>query len=187
MIPVKTNPKNKCFYSDTDSVFLQYPLDPSLIGEGLGQFKDELKGQIIQEAYFLADKFYGYKTAEETRVVVAGLPTIKVNNKKTSIITFPELIALWNGETLTYTRHHITKRLSELSLFNTSTTISVTLDPHAQKKIPIFDYKRRVIAYKAPTIFYSLKYLKLSYLLSKTIYSVYILRRNLQYLLNPNK
>ena len=35
------------FYTDTDSVFLQHPLPQKLIGNELGQFKDELKGSII--------------------------------------------------------------------------------------------------------------------------------------------
>jgi hypothetical protein len=123
-----------CFYSDTDSCFIQYPLPPALVGSELGQFKDELNGDIIIEAYFLGDKFYGYKTNSTVKVVVAGLPTIKVDNKKTSAITFSDLIAIWNGATRQYTRSTIIKRLSELSLYNSTSTITMELSPHDSKK-----------------------------------------------------
>jgi hypothetical protein len=40
MIPVKTNVNYPYFYTDTDFVFTQYPLNENLIGSGLGQFKE---------------------------------------------------------------------------------------------------------------------------------------------------
>ena len=58
MIPVKTNPENPCFYSDTDLVFTQYPLPSNLVRTKLGQFKDELKGDYITKVIFLKNKFY---------------------------------------------------------------------------------------------------------------------------------
>ena len=58
MIPFKLN--NDCYYSDTDSVILGNKLDPKFIGEELGLMKDELKGEVIKEAYFLGLKQYGY-------------------------------------------------------------------------------------------------------------------------------
>jgi len=36
------------------------PIDPQLLGPELGQYKDELNGQVINEAYFLGPKKYGY-------------------------------------------------------------------------------------------------------------------------------
>ena len=58
MIPFKTDPNT--LYTDTDSVFTSKPIDPSLLGIELGMLKDELKGQVINEAYFLGPKKYGY-------------------------------------------------------------------------------------------------------------------------------
>ncbi len=52
-----------CYYSDTDSIFT--PVDitsvaPHLVGPELGQLKDELSGGVIDEAFFLGIKQYGY-------------------------------------------------------------------------------------------------------------------------------
>ncbi|RUS23436.1 hypothetical protein BC937DRAFT_88903, partial [Endogone sp. FLAS-F59071] len=68
--PYKVNPDNPCYYSDTDSVFLAKPLEAKHIGTDLGLMKDELKGNIIQEALFVAPKCYGYKTSTGKEVVV---------------------------------------------------------------------------------------------------------------------
>jgi hypothetical protein len=32
-------PGNECYYTDTDSVVLKYPLDNNYVGDELGQFK----------------------------------------------------------------------------------------------------------------------------------------------------
>lgn len=58
MIPFKLN--NNCYYSDTDSVILGNKLENKFIGEELGLMKDELKGGVIKEGYFLGLKQYGY-------------------------------------------------------------------------------------------------------------------------------
>jgi len=47
MIPFKIDPNT--LYTDTDSIFTLVKLDPSLIGDEIGQMKDELKGGIIEE------------------------------------------------------------------------------------------------------------------------------------------
>lgn len=57
MIPFKIDPNT--LYTDTDSIFTTKPLDPTLLGiamRELGQMKDELKGQVIEEAYFIGPK-----------------------------------------------------------------------------------------------------------------------------------
>jgi hypothetical protein len=60
--PYKIDTNNPCFYSDTDSIFIQNPLKESLVGPGLGQFQDELKDDIIQTVVFIKPKTYGYLT-----------------------------------------------------------------------------------------------------------------------------
>ena len=47
-------------YSDTDSIFTTHPLPGHLIGPELGQLKDEMAGVVIDKAYFLGIKQYGY-------------------------------------------------------------------------------------------------------------------------------
>ena len=73
--PFKTDPNNPCFYSDTDSIFVQNPIDPRLINPILGAFKDELKGGQILKAIFLKPKTYGYITSTgKEMIVLAGYP-----------------------------------------------------------------------------------------------------------------
>jgi hypothetical protein len=50
----------KIYYTDTDSIFTDKPLPDYLIGNDLGQFKDELNGLVIKQAYFLGIKNYAY-------------------------------------------------------------------------------------------------------------------------------
>jgi len=51
MIPFKID--GSCVYSDTDSIFTTKKLKDIFIGNDLGLMKDELKGLVIKEAYFL--------------------------------------------------------------------------------------------------------------------------------------
>jgi hypothetical protein len=48
------------YYTDTDSIFVDGKLPEYLIGNELGQLKDELNGGYIKQAYFLGIKKYGY-------------------------------------------------------------------------------------------------------------------------------
>lgn len=50
----------KLFYTDTDSIFVDKDLPIELIGNELGQLKDELKGDYIKKVFFLGIKKYGY-------------------------------------------------------------------------------------------------------------------------------
>ena len=57
---IKYKLKDGIYYTDTDSIFTDYDLNPEEIGSDLGLMKDELKGNIIEKAYFLGIKQYGY-------------------------------------------------------------------------------------------------------------------------------
>ena len=74
----KRLPGNTCYYTDTDSVFLQKPLDPSLVSSALGAMKDELNGGTISNALFLGQKQYGYQYGPADQLntvsVYAGIP-----------------------------------------------------------------------------------------------------------------
>lgn len=80
----KNNPNFKLYYSDTDSAVTNAPLDPSLIGDALGQLKLEY---VIKKAVFLAPKVYGFITvADEEVIKIKG-----VTHKVSSNIHFNEL------------------------------------------------------------------------------------------------
>lgn len=95
MIPFKLN--NDVYYSDTDSVFVGNKLDDKLIGKEIGLMKDELNGLLIDKAYFLGIKQYGYSYHDaegqvNEKSVFAGV--------KRDSLTFKEIEKIYNGETL---------------------------------------------------------------------------------------
>jgi hypothetical protein len=55
MYKYKTIPGNTCFYTDTDSVFLQYPLNPENVSKEIGKMKLEY---VAKEAIFVSPKSY---------------------------------------------------------------------------------------------------------------------------------
>ncbi|RUP50811.1 hypothetical protein BC936DRAFT_137627 [Jimgerdemannia flammicorona] len=89
MAPYKADPNNLFLYSDTDSLFLPKPLDPTVIGPGLGQWKDELSGDRITHGIFIRKKAWAIKTYLEhnfygdtlgrEKVVIGGFPVASVS------------------------------------------------------------------------------------------------------------
>lgn len=69
MIPFKAS--GYVVYSDTDSIFTTKKLDSKYIGTELGLMKDELKGLIIKEAYFLGIKKYGYQYLDKNNNLIS--------------------------------------------------------------------------------------------------------------------
>lgn len=199
----KTNPKNPCFYSDTDSVFLQYPLSPEEIGLELGQMKDELNDKLILEAIFLNKKMYAYKTETHSKVVIAGIPTkiipkhtVNVNGEerlvksfKTSVISYDKLKAFRDGEEIFVRRDNIiSKSLSSLSLKQISNTIDIKFDPYKTPKLPVFNKEGTLIYYNPPKVIKPPKLTIKEQLLYKIINSYLKFKNNLKklevYLLN---
>jgi hypothetical protein len=95
MIPFKID--GNCIYSDTDSIFTTKKLELKFIGSDLGLMKDELKGLIIKEGYFLGIKKYGYQYIDNrgsliTKSTFAGI--------QRDSLTFEEIIQLSEGSTL---------------------------------------------------------------------------------------
>lgn len=92
MMQFKDN--SDCFYTDTDSIFTSKKLPDHLVGESLGQMKDELllmPGGIIDKAYFLGIKKYGYKIGDQEKSTIAGI------SKNT--ISFNEIEQIFHGIT----------------------------------------------------------------------------------------
>jgi hypothetical protein len=95
MIPFKIDPNT--LYTDTDSAFTSTPIDISLIGDQLGEMKDEMNGILIQEGLFLGPKKYGYWYFDKdgNRVnasVFSGVPR--------NSLTFYEIRSIFEGKTI---------------------------------------------------------------------------------------
>ena len=89
------------YYSDTDSLFIDKPLPESFINSDLGGLKDELNGMVINKAYFLGPKKYGYQIKLPDgsfidRSIFAGIT-------RHSLI-FDEIEKLAKGESLNKTK-----------------------------------------------------------------------------------
>ena len=101
-------------YTDTDSIFTTEKLTSFHIGPELGQMKDELGGLLINEAYFLDIKKYGYWFLDNNGnrhecSVIAGIARNSVSFKD-----FEELV---KGNTLTISRENVFyKSLNKLSI-----------------------------------------------------------------------
>jgi DNA polymerase type B, organellar and viral len=113
-----------CVYSDTDSIFTTNKLDDKYLGKELGYMKDELKGLIIKEAYFLGIKKYGFQYLDEsgnliTRSVFAGI--------QRDYLTFDEIIKLAKDSTLVKEIPlRFYKSLKNLSINIDSTHVSIS-------------------------------------------------------------
>lgn len=85
MSQFKNNPNYKIYYTDTDSLYTDKPLDPSLIGNKLGQFKLE---NVFDQAVFLAPKVYGGITekGEEITKIKGYKNKISFNDLKSLLI-----------------------------------------------------------------------------------------------------
>ena len=61
MSQIKNDPNINLYYSDTDSAFTDKPLDPSLVGSKIEQFKLE---HHLKEGVFLGAKIYAAITSD---------------------------------------------------------------------------------------------------------------------------
>ncbi|KDR65024.1 hypothetical protein GALMADRAFT_82379 [Galerina marginata CBS 339.88] len=95
MIPFKVN--CDIYYSDTDSIFTSTKLDPKFLGLDIGLMKDELNGLLIEEAYFLGIKQYGYYYFDknDNRIEKSVFSGITRDS-----LSFTEIESLFKGEIL---------------------------------------------------------------------------------------
>ena len=99
MLPFKT--MVECVYTDTDSIFIEKQLSEDLIDKKeLGLMKDEMDGILIDEAYFLGIKQYGYYYIDELgnrieKSVFSGVPK--------NMISFKEITDLHNNKEINKT------------------------------------------------------------------------------------
>jgi hypothetical protein len=78
MSQFKNNPNYKLFYTDTDSIYINKPLDKSLTShKEIGKMKLE---NITTKGIFIAPKVYGLLTSENKRIIkVKGLVEDSIN------------------------------------------------------------------------------------------------------------
>lgn len=92
----KRIPDNKCYYSDTDSVFLEKPLDYNLINNEIGGMKLE---DNIKYAVFLGSKTYGYINNDNKEVIkIKGFNSNKMNFDKLTLLLDPNMSFNINSE-----------------------------------------------------------------------------------------
>jgi len=121
MIPFKIDPNT--LYTDTDSHFTTKPIDPTLLGLDIGLMKDELKGQVIQEAYFLGPKKYGYYIIDKDGIrkefsVFSGIPR--------NSLSFEEVKQIYNGASITKTiSNRFYKSFKNLNITIKDSTITI--------------------------------------------------------------
>jgi hypothetical protein len=86
MTQFKNNENYNLYYSDTDSIYIDSPLDKNLIGKELGLMKLEC---ICEDAVFLAPKVYSLITNGEVIKKIKGLSSVSISK-----ITFNDLVDL---------------------------------------------------------------------------------------------
>jgi hypothetical protein len=135
----KTLPNNVLLYSDTDSVFLIYPLDPKYISPTvLGLLKDELEGEVITEFLFLEPKLYYYKTPTKE--------VIKARGVKEGYMTRELMYKLYQGETVNFVFPRLYKSFEKLNIHEK--TINYSLKMQFDRKIRVYNTNGKLIAYQ---------------------------------------
>ena len=78
---------NHLYYVDTDSLFLDTPLDKTEIGDNLGLMKEELKGSFIKYGYFFGIKQYWLKLGDDSiKSVFTGIKRDSITEEEVTKI-----------------------------------------------------------------------------------------------------
>jgi hypothetical protein len=121
MIPFKLDPNT--LYTDTDSIFTLKPIDPTLLGDGLGLMKDEMNGLVIKEALFLGPKQYGYWYLDENGNKVEKSVFSGVSRDS---LSFADIIKIHEGQTITKTiPNRFYKSFNNLNIDIKDTSITI--------------------------------------------------------------
>lgn len=111
----KNNNSNILFYSDTDSLVLEKPLNNIIVGNGLGMWKLEA---VIEKGYFIRPKLYAYYTMDGILKKVAS----GVDSNQLSFSDYEELV---NGNSVTTKKLKMSVNWEELEIktFNQEITL----------------------------------------------------------------
>nr|YP_009348168.1 hypothetical protein [Hericium coralloides]APX41121.1 hypothetical protein [Hericium coralloides] len=121
MVKFKTDPNINIYYTDTDSMFVDKPLDNKLVGDDIGLMKDELKGGVIDKALFLGIKKYGYQLNDKTYSVISGITR--------NDLTWEELSKISKGQQIIRTfETRFYKHFNSLNIEILSGKITITLN-----------------------------------------------------------
>ena len=126
MIPFKIDPNT--LYTDTDSIFTLKPIDPRLLGDGLGLMKDEMNGLVIKEALFLGPKQYGYWYLDKEGNMIEKSVFSGVSRDS---LTFGQLIQIHEGKTITKSiPNRFYKSFNTLNIDIKDTSITIKKNNH---------------------------------------------------------
>jgi hypothetical protein len=130
-------PGNECFYTDTDSIILKYPLDETYVGSELGQFKFLGK---IKRGYFIAPKLYCLISEDDkVNIKSKGLDKTYLNESDFKDMLF--------GMNKKIPIHRFVKDIKQLSPLR-YTISEYVITPKINKRIPI--YKNKLIVNTLP-------------------------------------
>jgi DNA polymerase type B, organellar and viral len=119
----------KLYYTDTDSFFVDKELPDYLIGNDLGQLKDELKGKLIKKGYFLGIKKYGY--IDENNEVHSIFSGIERNS-----LSWNEIEQIANGFTVI--------KQSSARFFKNFISLNITIKNSLETSI-VFNPRKKLI------------------------------------------
>ena len=119
----------KLYYTDTDSFFVDKELPNYLIGNELGQLKDELKGKLIKKGYFLGIKKYGY--IDENNEVHSIFSGIERNS-----LSWNEIEQIANGFTVI--------KQSSVRFFKNLISLNITIKNSLETSI-VFNPRKKLI------------------------------------------
>ena len=89
------NKGGNIYYSDTDSIVTNIPLNPELVGNKIGQFKLEHK---LKKAYFITSKTYILINTRNKRIIKsAGVTKPKNHSRSKYNLNLNKFIALYKG------------------------------------------------------------------------------------------
>lgn len=115
--------ENHVAYIDTDSIYSTNKLLDNYVGKGLGLMKDELEGNIIQEAYFLGIKKYGYWLIDDNNKHVSKSVFAGVTRNS---LDFYEVKDIFNGKIVTKEIPiRFYKSFKDFSIITKSTKVSI--------------------------------------------------------------
>lgn len=123
------------FYTDTDSIFIDKPLDPSLIGDDLGQFKLE---NVFEKIVFLASKVYGGQILGSTDEICK----VKGLKDKVSVDKLEDLLIKDSELELVNEKWFKDKESGTIEVRNEPYTLTVT----DSKRELIYDGNNRFVA-----------------------------------------
>ena len=117
------------YYTDTDSFFVDTELPNYLIGNNLGQLKDELNGKVIKKGYFLGIKKYGY--LDENNEVHSIFSGIERNS-----LSWNEIEQIANGFTII--------KQSSVRFFKNLISLNITIKNSLETSI-VFNPRKKLI------------------------------------------